>query len=522
MTLEFVTANRDTVDHTNNCVYEALGSMEAIWPRLNNRNDNPLKTANYSADRVMLGAAKVDGDLLLTVTWGGGFGIFRIENDGSVTELYHDPYPVNNYRYMTALAVNQTRNIACVGSRSQYGLHVYDYSDLITGGSIIDLGVKNEPEIPSDRFGYAYWNGIAAAGDWVYMGSENNYDAEVLRWNVNTGAIDNLPITRKYSNGRRQYLQYYPGSDRVYIMSFYNGCIQVVTNASQDTAEAWQISTQAIGMGNDMRIGGVVETNDPNILYISDGRHRVKKVDITTCLDPVGSSTPTVLESGNSTLFSSDPLIIHMGTIYPGFVSHPDHGDMMFITPDRGRMKYLRPFDHKNYSPMGLSDRDWAMNDGDPLEFSYGGEFHHVVSADGTDYYVSTGYGRDGHQFHVYADAPQYADSSWEVEWGPMQMSGSQNIRSATILQHDSYEMGGATLTYYVSNNNGWTWETVSIGADHVFSSTGNQFRLKIVASIQSFAGAHVKAIQGIQIALTDDAQDWNGHAVRFRMAGLD
>jgi uncharacterized protein YxeA len=50
------------------------------------------------------------------------------------------------------------------------------------------------------------------------------------------------------------------------------------------------------------------------------------------------------------------------------------------------------------------------------------------------------------------------------------------------------YTPSGCSFSYYVSNNNGSTWETYNASADgyHMFSSSGTQLRVKYSATGQS------------------------------------
>jgi hypothetical protein len=46
---------------------------------------------------------EIDGDLLFTVGWGDGFAVRRINNDGTMTKLYHD----NNFLWRDIITYSQ-------------------------------------------------------------------------------------------------------------------------------------------------------------------------------------------------------------------------------------------------------------------------------------------------------------------------------------------------------------------------------------------------------------------------------
>ena len=52
---------------------------------------------------------EVDGDLLFTAGWGDGFAIRRLNNDGSLTKIFHD----NNFLYRdTSSTYNHMQSVA--------------------------------------------------------------------------------------------------------------------------------------------------------------------------------------------------------------------------------------------------------------------------------------------------------------------------------------------------------------------------------------------------------------------------
>lgn len=69
------------------------------------------------------------------------------------------------------------------------------------------------------------------------------------------------------------------------------------------------------------------------------------------------------------------------------------------------------------------------------------------------------------------------------IEYGTF--TATENIDFVSLNTREHFVPSGCSLTKYVSNNNGSTWETYNEGSDdiHTFSSTGTQLRVKYVAT---------------------------------------
>ena len=72
---------------------------------------------------------------------------------------------------------------------------------------------------------------------------------------------------------------------------------------------------------------------------------------------------------------------------------------------------------------------------------------------------------------------------NWEAIWGTFTLANSANIDTVFIGGLNLlYVASGCTATFYVSNNNGSSWETYdrTSTTSHIFSTTGTQLRVKL------------------------------------------
>jgi len=111
-----------------------------------------------------------------------------------------------------------------------------------------------------------------------------------------------------------------------------------------------------------------------------------------------------------------------------------------------------------------------------------------MSSANGSKYWIQMGYGGDGHAFTIWDEnvKPNELIGDWELVHGTFTLENSANVDMVHVGNAQSFKVpANCTLTVYVSNNNGSTWETYDRTSDnaHVFSSTGTQLRVKFTAT---------------------------------------
>lgn len=474
-------------------------------------------------DRVIgLGAYAVDGDLLLTTGWGDGFAIRRLNNDGSMTKLYHDNYALfrdttSTYNHINSLAIHPGSGQACLTTHNVNGYSMVDYSDLKSGGTTVTNTRPSSQYVFSnganiDRSGSYYTTGTVTAGDWLYI---LDYDAthykkiprrhwtngtEELLDGSTTSSSDLYPGSAAIDrNGFRGYLAYDEVNDRVYYNYYYNANLTVVFDASTANPKIVWCDIGDTGNGDDGYETGLFipdPQNSPNKVLVG-GSSRLLYIDITPCLS---GSSPTVLkqfwvESPNNA--SAFGVIFRVGTIRQGNTGewidkHPTDPWFCPTTSDRGRNMLDGWIDWDNDRVVGLYRHDNVTEDtttggrGRSYRSDYGNPVFRMQSANGTKWWVKTGYGYDGHGFRVWSDTyKNELIGNWEVIYGTWSLSTNGNIDFVNWDQEDHYTPSSCNLAYYVSNNNGSSWEAYS-GGIHYFTSQGTQLRCKIVATGQS------------------------------------
>ena len=116
----------------------------------------------------------------------------------------------------------------------------------------------------------------------------------------------------------------------------------------------------------------------------------------------------------------------------------------------------------------------------------YGSNITRMYSANGTPWWVQMGYGGDGHGFTIWNDT--YRNElipNWSVTYKTKTLANSANINFVFWNRVDYFTPSGTTLSFFVSNNNGESFEnyTGTETGEHNFSSTGNQLICKVSAS---------------------------------------
>ena len=474
---------------------------------------------------------EVDGDLLFTAGWGDGFAIRRLNNDGSMTELFHDNNFLyrdssSTYNHMQSVAISTTQQKGVVMTYNVDGYTTFDYSGLVNGGTTFSKDARPTHSNPQRFIGGAgssglnissaglyYTSGLVAAGDWIYVGE---YDARHYRrclrrsmsdgteevLGSSDGTADKLSGSATVDrNGYRFTLFYDEVNDRVFYFSYYNANFQVVLDASTSTPELLWCDIGDTGKGDDGYEQGLFipdPTNAPNRMWIG-GSNRILDIDITPCLTGGAPTVHNDISVGSTTTNIALDCLFRFGNKYQktsGLPMDKDPGYLNYIRTyaDRGRNRTLGWVDiTNNKTPCFVRHNNQTEDTttgsrGRSIRFDYGG--HHVLmaSANGTKYWVQTGYSYDGHRFMTYeeSDYPKRLVGNWEIVYGTYTLANSANIDEAFVSNVDKFDIpSNCSLTVYLSNNNGSSWETYDLSSTtaHKFSSTGTQLRVKISAS---------------------------------------
>lgn len=521
---------RSNISNITGALLSDYGGQHAIIPVWKRGLDNAVVrsgSGDYDGgDRVIgLGAYHVDGDLLLTTGWGDGFAIRRLNNDGTMTRLYYEYNALYRdttsvYNHINSLAAHSPTSQAILTTHNVNGYSLIDYSDLKTGGTTV---VNTRPAsqyvfsngVNIDRTGSYYTSGTVTAGDWMYIldyGATHYKKFPRRKWTDGTEELL-AHDTHQYPgsalmdrNGYRGYLVYDEINDRVIYNYYYNGNFVVILDASTASPKVLWCDMGDAGQGDDGYEQGLFipdPVNEPNKFVIgSSGRNIL--VDITPCFT---GTKPTIIQadfwSDNGNEGQAFSCLFRAGTVRQSMSGDwidrsPTDANFCPTSSDRGRNMLDGWLDFANGNIVGVYRRDSCTEDtaslgrGASLATDYSNPIFRMKSADGTPYWIKTGYGYHGHQFAVYDDSiGNKLIDNWSLEFGPFVQDNNSEVKVLYWDQAGHYVPSGCNISYFVSNNNGSTWESYAAGSTHFFSSVGNQLRVKIVANGTSYKGPY-------------------------------
>ena len=473
---------------------------------------------------------EIDGDLLFTVGWGDGFAVRRLNNDGTLTRIYWENQFLyrdtsSTYNHLQSVAIDKVNKLGVVMTYNVEGYTTFDYSGCTNGGTTFVkdsrpshsnpdsfIGSQDHSNGYVNRVGTSYEGGLCAAGEWIYAGDHDaHHYKKVMRRNLNTGVEERIDATSSSNiksgsaamdrSGYRYTIFYDEINDRIFYMPHYNGSFNLVLDASTSTPELVWCDVADAGQGDDAYEKGLFipdPVNEPNIVCVG-GSTRLLKLNITPCMSGNAPTVIKTVELYNQWINNLEfPINFRFGTKYqktsgtpmdksPGYPDHcPTHADRGWAT--------IRGFvDWDNQQTATVLRHDGAVEDtttggrGRSLRLDYGTPMVLMSSANGTKYWIQMGYGLDGHSFAIWDedDDPNELIGNWELVHGTFTLDNSANVDMVHIGNADLFKVpANCTLTVYVSNNNGSTWETYDRTSDeaHTFSTTGTQLRVKIVA----------------------------------------
>jgi len=515
--------SRDTVDNLQGCLisnYEGQYAIIPAWKRGMSNTVTSSGSGDYNGGDRVIGhnSYEVDGDLLLTVGWGDGFAIRRLNNDGTLTRLHYNSRPLyrdttSDYNHMHGIAIHKDTSQCIIMSHNVNGYSLIDYSDLKNGGTTV---VNNRPSsqyvfsngVNVDRMGTYYTNGIVTAGDWLYIG---DYDATHYKkfprrnWvNGTEELIDGTNSSYIYPgartidrNGYRYTLMYDEVNDRVIYNSYYNGNFMMIVDASTANPKCVWCDMADIGLGNDGYETGFFvpdPVNAPNIITIGcTSRHA--HVDISPCYTGSNATVLKQFYTEDSNLGQRYSCLFRAGTKYQGFNADafdklPGNPDFHPTSADRGRNMLDGWFDYDNNKIVGVYRFNNVTEDtatggrGRSYRADYSTPIFCMSSANNTKYWVKVGYGYDGHGFRIWNESVgQGLIGNWSIDFDTMTLDSNANIDFCSLNIEDHFTPSGCNISYFVSNNNGSSWETYTLGTVHQFSSSGTQLKIKYTAT---------------------------------------
>jgi hypothetical protein len=483
-------------------------------------------------DRVIGGseAFEIDGDLLFTVGWGDGFAARRLNNDGTMTKLFHDTQFLwrdtsSTYNHLQSCSIDKINKKGVVMTYNVEGYTTFDYSGLMNGGTTFVKDPRPTHNLPDvfighadiangyvNRVGAAYFAGHSSAGEWVYAADHDSHHYyKVMRRNLRTGVeerLDSRTSEVMYPGsavvdraGYRGWNFYDEHNDRILYGFYYNGNFIMVVDASTANPKTVWCDMSDAGLGDDGYEQGFFVPDPvaaPNVISVGTNSSH-SYIDITPCFS---GNTATVLQRiytegqnpGNNygnyfragtkyqaVPVNGQPTDKMIG--YPNF--HPttaDRGKAMipgWVDRDNSRMVALIRYNNtKEDTTTGGRGRSWRCD--------YGCNITRMYSANGTPWWVQMGYGYDGHGFTIWNDT--YRNElipNWSVTYKTKMLANSANINFVFWSRVDYFTPSGTTLSFFVSNNNGESFEnyTGTETGEHNFSSTGNQLICKVSAS---------------------------------------
>lgn len=468
---------------------------------------------------------EVDGDLLFTVGWGDGFAVRRMNNDGTMTRLFHESRFLyrdtgSTYDHLQSVAIDTINKKGVAMTYNVDGYTTFDYSGLMNGGTTFVKDPRpthsnpqrfiNEGGMNLSSAGLYYTSGLVAAGPWIYLGE---YDArhyqkfprrnlhtgeeQILTWETNgkTGTANDD------RSGYRYTLFYDEVNDRVFYCAYYNANFMMIEDASTANPKLVWCDMGDAGLGDDAYEQGLhIEdpVNEPNIITVGgSGRHC--KLDITPCQT---GTRPTliqqVFENDGNKKGQAFNNLFRMGTKYQSATTGqptdkmPGYPAFNPISPDRGRAMGHGWMDWDNgrlvsvYRYNARTEDTSSLGRGSTYMSDYGSPCFRMYSANGSEFWVQLGYGYNGHSIYTWgSEYKNYMFENWQVEYGIYTLDNSANIDFVYWTKSDYFIPSGCSLGAFVSNNNGQTWETYTGDEDngHVFSSTGNQLKIKVTGT---------------------------------------
>ena len=191
-TLEIQSLGRTEVSSITGAMYGNYLGQHSLVPQFKRgmiNNQVSSGSGDYDGGDRLIGFGQygVDGDLLITCGWGDGVAIRRLNNDGSMTKLWHDNNALfrdttSTYNHMHSMDIHKGSSQIHVSSHNVDGYSMIDYSDIKNTATTTNNVVNTRPSskymfsngVNVDRSGVAYGSDVATAGDWLYF---NDYSA---------------------------------------------------------------------------------------------------------------------------------------------------------------------------------------------------------------------------------------------------------------------------------------------------------------------------------------------------------
>ena len=530
-----VSLERADIQSIVGCAVSDYGGQIAIVP-VPKRGMSNTTTSSGSGeydggDRVIgfVNGYEIDGDLMFTVGWGDGFAARRLNNDGSMTKLYSENQflwrdTTTTYNHITSVAIDKVNKLGVAMTYNVEGYTTFDYSGLENGGSTfvkdprpthsnpdVFIGSQDTAGGYVNRVGSSYFSGLVAAGEWIYAGDHDSHHyKKVMRRNLNTGVEQRLETDDTnvmYSgsaaqdrDGYRNWMMYDEVNDRVLYGYYYNANFILVLDASTASPKTVWCDMADAGQGDDGYEQGWFipdPVNAPNVFWVGTNS-RITKVNVTPCFSGNTATVITQRYVNSNTPGNIFNIQFRAGTKYQSATNNQPtdkmagYPDFIPTSADRGRAMNPGWIDQDNNRIVSLyrfentTEDTTSLGRGRSYRCDYGTPIVRMYSDNGTPWWVQVGYGYDGHGFRIWSDTyKNELIANWTIEYGDYTLSNSANIDFVFWRQVDYFTPSGCTISFFVSNDNGTTWESYSgtETAEHDFSSTGTTLLCKVSGS---------------------------------------
>jgi len=491
----------DVINHDNRVIWypHHKNLMYLNWKIRPNNYDHIY----YNTTKVQsFDAADFDNDLFISLGFTDGFTIRRLNDDGTLELLFTDSGPINTNGGVS-LALDKENHKAYVSTYSKDGVEVYNYSGVTSGGTLTPfsegvLTVAND-NLPINRAGYQYFNGLKIVGDYLYMANISSGNI-INRWHIPTQTTDNLSIINIGSNGYRGYLKYDNKNDRLYCINEQNGDLWLILSASTsaDTAKCYHVDASNFLEGADIYVKMCVVDNDnANYVWLSTEYGRFAKFDITNSITGTGDNPSAI--NYNNNLYNVDgnniPWIGLYG--YHIFTEHPVYGSKLILGfPDRGYNTNVFWFDqdkkltlakgHSTYIQYPEGTIEYGIP-GTSASFDYDYMNFSIGISSGTSQKYTLVYGSGGSHggtTFVYNNSKSFEfEDSGYIIFGNYTLYNNQDIGAILISNLDMNTPDETSIEIWVTNNSGLNWESYdfNLNKHHIFKNRGNISQVKFI-----------------------------------------
>jgi len=510
---------------------------------INTQNAAFNGAAGYGDSLLSQDTIKCDGNLIFSSGYADGFGVRRIDDDGTISIVYQIERPANSYQYYPSLALDKKRKQVYIGNWVYDNLTRYTYSATESIADTKETLTEAGNNLPSDEVGYTFCSGLEVVGDYLYIIPDDKVTGtDIFRWHIPSETADNIPIRNgEYTTGRYGHAWYDSRHNRVYMNFRTDAGVHVVLNperssslaegapSTEPTAAAFCLRQRSlVGSTNDMyTYASVADNGDPNKLIVGGYYGRYAYGDASAIINSTGTAMSLIDGPARRTTTNQDrPFLLQAEGIM--IMPHPTWGSEMPLVKSAAdwgganwgwldRENWLIIWPHRQYADAvekGISTVTCSRSE-NQLDFTYAPvprkEWNKATAGNGKQYWVLGGYtGADGGKMWAY-DADDHPNclelrTAGFIEFGDFQFSDLRNITSIQItnFRNDVYRPTDTKFRVFVSNDGGsnyieygWKQEEIKL-----FRSLGNKARVKFNFFGNGKRGAYIYGLNAPMVTI--------------------